>query len=447
LSSRARAIFAIARRSYGGPRLPLGSYEQIADKRDADPADNGDNDRVVEAHSWQPGPAAHRRPITTTLTGPVLPGAALGLLATGESVARSALTGVSAQHALVLCMVALATTLPLAFVAGQAAAITVVAAGVVSLTLFHTLTVAAVVAQLTVLHRLAHRGSPRTRAQVIAVCLPVAFLVLALTDSVTTGSEAGVLTLLLACLAPAVAVAGVARRAQDQARLHDAARQLAAGDLLEHAARGERTRIARELHDIVAHHISMIAVQAETARMTTLGLPPAGAQRLLSIGDTARTALTEMRRLLGVLREDTQTETPDLRPQPGLDQLNDLLDQARDASGSAARLILSGSPVALDTGVELAAYRIVQEALTNARRHAPGAGVDVELHYSDHALVLRIRDNGPGPSAASAVAGHGLSGMRERAAAVGGELRTGAATTGGFLVNATLPVDMPAPGT
>ena len=110
-----------------------------------------------------------------------------------------------------------------------------------------------------------------------------------------------------------------------------------------------------------------------------------------------------MRRLLGVLREDAQPgrlsgSTADRRPQPGLAQLNDLLDESRDAAGTGTRLILHGSPVPLDPGVELAAYRIAQEALTNARRHAPGAAVDVELHYAADALRLRIRDNGPGLS-------------------------------------------------
>ena len=188
----------------------------------------------------------------------------------------------------------------------------------------------------------------------------------------------------------------------------------------------------------------MIAVQAETARLTTPGMPAAGAQRLSSIGDMARAALTEMRRLLGVLREDTETDVADLQPQPGLRQLNELLDAARDASGTGARLILHGAPIALDPGVELAAYRIVQEALTNARRHAPGAAVDVELHYGDDLLRLLIRDNGPGPLAArpdeaAPDAGHGLLGMRERAAAVGGGLSTGEAAGGGFLVSASLP--------
>jgi signal transduction histidine kinase len=193
---------------------------------------------------------------------------------------------------------------------------------------------------------------------------------------------------------------------------------------------------------MVAHHISMIAVQAETARLATPGMPAAGAQQLSAIGDTARAALTEMRRLLGVLREDSGVETADRQPQPGLAQLNELLDEARDVSGIGARLIVSGWLTTLDPGVELAAYRIVQEALTNARRHAPGAAVDVELHFADDALHVRIRDNGPGPAAKPSrpdAAGHGLLGMRERAAAVGGEFRAGAAPAGGFLVQTTLP--------
>jgi len=397
--------------------------------------------RVVVADTWHRARAEHERRLTAAVAAPVLAGVLLGLLASVESIVRSALTGVSAQRGLVLCIVALATTMPSAFAPEAAAAVAVAAASVVSLVLFHTLSVAALAAGLVVLYRLARGGSPRARAQSIAVCLPIGFVVVALTQPVPSGSEAGVLTVLLASLAPAAAFAGIAARARGEALRHHAARQAAAGDLLEHTVRGERALIARELHDVVAHHISMIAVQAETARLTTPGMPAGGAQRLSAIGDTARSALTEMRRLLGVLREDVDTDTPDLRPQPGLEQLGELIDEARDASTSGARLILSGPPAALDPGVELAAYRIVQEALTNARRHAPGAGVDAELRYSDHALRLRIRDNGPGPRLAAAPGGHGLSGMRERAAAVGGKLRTGPAAGGGFLVEATLPSD------
>ncbi|MFD0690290.1 sensor histidine kinase [Actinomadura fibrosa] len=242
----------------------------------------------------------------------------------------------------------------------------------------------------------------------------------------------------------AAAWTAVARRRIRERRAaaaeRDASRREFEHTLLEHTARGERARIARELHDVVAHHISMISVQAETARLATPGMPEEGAKRLLAIGDTARTALTEMRRLLGVLREDAGA-APTRRPQPGLQQLLDLIDGARASAGGGARLIVRGRVAPLDPGLELAAYRIVQEALTNARRHAPGAAVDVTLDYGEDALAVSVRDNGPGPGGGpgGGPSGHGLLGMRERAAAVGGELRTGPGPVGGFLVEATLP--------
>jgi signal transduction histidine kinase len=367
--------------------------------------------------------------------------ALLGLLAVAESIAQAqsapqaAYTGGAALYSLILGMVALATVLPLVlfWVQPAAAAVAVTAASLLSLTTFQTLTMAGAAAQIIAGYRLGRHGSP-----LLAMVLAAPYLVLALTGPAGS-EEVHVLTVLLASLAPAAALAGIARRARSEAIENRAAREVISGTLLEHTARGERARIARELHDVVAHHISMVVVQAETARLTTPGMPTAGGQRLSDIGDTARAALTEMRRLLGVLRQDTQAETADRHPQPGLRQLNDLVDAARDASGAATRLILHGPPAALDPGVELAAYRIIQEALTNARRHAPGAAVDVELHYADDGLRLRIRDNGPGPPPAPPAGGHGLLGMRERAVAVGGELHTGAAAGGGFLVTARLP--------
>jgi signal transduction histidine kinase len=285
------------------------------------------------------------------------------------------------------------------------------------------------------------------RTSIVALALVEASALVALGVAALVRPVTGDITFTL-FLAAATWFAGdsVRTRRAYQASLAEQAeeRQRQEMDRAGRAIVEERLGIARELHDVVAHHISMIAVQAETARLTTAGMPAAGAQRLSSIGDTARAALTEMRRLLGVLREDTETDVTDLQPQPGLRQLNELLDAARDAAGTGARLILHGAPIALDPGVELAAYRIVQEALTNARRHAPGAAVDVELHYGDDRLRLLIRDNGPGPFAtrpdqAVPEAGHGLLGMRERAAAVGGELSTGQAAGGGFLVSASLP--------
>jgi signal transduction histidine kinase len=365
----------------------------------------------------------------------------LGLLAVAEAIAqaqgapRAANVGGIALYALILGLVALATVLPLLLFWAQpaAAAAAVTAASLLSLTTFQTLTAAGAAAQIIAGYRLGRHGSP-----LLAMVLAAPYLVLALTGFAGS-EEARVLTVLLASLAPAAALAGIAQRARIEANENRAAREVITGTLLEHTARGERARIARELHDVVAHHISMVVVQAETARLTTPGMPAAGAQRLSDIGDTARSALTEMRRLLGVLREDAEAETTERQPQPGLRQVNDLVDAARDTSGTTTRLILHGPPATLDPGVELAAYRIIQEALTNARRHAPGAAVDVELHFADDGLRVRIRDNGPGPPAAPAAGGHGLLGMRERAVAVGGKLQIGVAAGGGFLVTARLP--------
>jgi signal transduction histidine kinase len=345
-----------------------------------------------------------------------------------------------------LCLLALAATVPLLFPRPTAAVIAITAANALLLAGFETATVAGVIAQLIAAYRAGAAGEPRpvrgAGARYLGVALtPYLGVALALPFLVLALAGRGAAAVLLACGGPAAAGAGIAARARREARRRTAAGEALADTMLAHSARGERARIARELHDVVAHHISMVAVQAETARLTTPGLPAAGAQRLLEIGDTARAGLTEMRRLLGVLREDAAeagAPVTDRHPQPGLPQLAGLVDAARDASGTAARLIVSGPVAEFDPGVELAAYRIVQEALTNARRHAPGAAVDVELRYADDALRLRVRDNGPGPLRPTG-GGQGLPGMRERALAVGGTLRTGPAPGGGFLVEALLP--------
>ena len=393
---------------------------------------------------------------------PALGVALLALAACGQAAAQAVgLAGqqsaqyVAVLYVLPLCLFALLSTVPLAVLgpAPAPAAVAVTAGNTASLAAFGTATVAGIAAQLIAgywLGDLDESRSPHTRgvalAQPLAIGLAVPFGVLALT------SHGSVAAVLLAVGAPAAAAAGITVRARREARIRTAAGEALADTLTEHTARGERARIARELHDVVAHHISMVAVQAETARLTTPGLPAAGAQRFTEIGNTARAGLTEMRRLLGVLRDDAEdagATVADRHPQPGLPQLAELIDAAREASGAAARLIVSGPVAEFDPGVELAAYRIVQEALTNVRRHAPGAAVDVELRYDDNALHLRIRDNGPGPARSPAAdgqvpaetpgGGHGLLGMRERALAVGGSLRTGAAAGGGFFVAADLP--------
>jgi signal transduction histidine kinase len=376
------------------------------------------------------------------LASPHAGAAALMLAAVIESVAAAAAANRQPSYVLGCVLFALGATVPVALLDPPAAAVTVTGANLLSLGLLGRLTVAASLVQLIALYRLTRLGPGRTGIQVLAMILAACFVLAALAGRRPLSSEATMLTQLLAVSAPATAWAGLARRHRTEAALQRAARADIAGELLEHTARSERARIARELHDVVAHHISMISVQAETARLATPGMSDRGADRLRAIADTARAALTEMHQLLGVLRADADPGVADLRPQPGLDQLAELLDQARDASHSATRLIVRGHSIPLDPLIELAAYRIAQEALTNARRHAPGAAVDVELHYCADSLQLRIRDNGPGPQTEQgtvAAPGHGLAGMRERAAAVGGELRTGRAFGGGFLVEARLP--------
>ncbi|MGN6680949.1 MAG: sensor histidine kinase [Streptosporangiaceae bacterium] len=406
---------------------------------------------------------------------PLAVGVAHGLLSLAELAARLSAgstvragfaagpvthTGVSTSTALLMSAFCLLATVPAALLRPYPAAMAVGVGAAASLILFELVTIAGAAALVLLAYRLARTGS-----KLFAIALAVPFLGLALgaaaagvtaatspSGLTAASAETQALAVALAAAIPAAALAAVARRAREESRRHSAVRELTQGVLAEHLARGERARIARELHDVVAHHISVIAVQAETARLTTSGLPDAGVEGFAAIGATARAGLTEMRRLLGVLREDAQVVTDDdsnlpaaeRHPQPGLPQLAELVHEARQASGGATRLIVSGQVTRLDPGIELAAYRIVQEALTNARRHAPGAAVDVELRYSDDVLKVQVRDNGPGSSGAAATdgpdAGHGLLGMRERAAAAGGSLRAGNAPGGGFFVGAELPV-------
>jgi signal transduction histidine kinase len=275
----------------------------------------------------------------------------------------------------------------------------------------------------------------RRRALLLLPCLPFALNAL----SPFGGEQAALFAVVLLVLVVAALALGDARRLRAQAIAErDASRQAMLEARRDQAALAERARIARDLHDVVAHHVSMIAIQADTARLATPGLPEQGRERLAAIGATARDTMTELRSLLGVLRSDGE-EQPGRSPQPGLEQLDELVAGAR-AAGTPVRLAVAGPLGPLPPGVELAAYRIVQEALTNARRHAPGAEVEVELRRSDGGLCLRVRDHGPGPAGVGpGTVGHGLLGMRERAAMVGGSLRAGGADGGGFLVEAELP--------
>jgi signal transduction histidine kinase len=201
----------------------------------------------------------------------------------------------------------------------------------------------------------------------------------------------------------------------------------------------ERTRIAREMHDVVAHGLSVVAIQADAAEAALARDPERAREPLRTIRSATAEALGEMRRLLGVLR--AEGEPAELVPQPGLAQLPALLERAR-AAGVPAELEVVGTPRALPGGLDLSAYRIVQEALTNVGRHAPGAPAQVRLVWDPAALHVEVRDPGSGkPAAAPNGSGHGLVGLRERARLHGGSFAAGPAPGGGFAVTAVLPVE------
>ena len=212
------------------------------------------------------------------------------------------------------------------------------------------------------------------------------------------------------------------------------------------AAAAERARIARELHDVVAHNVSVMVVQADGASYALDTDPGRAKEALAAISATGRQALAEMRRLLGVLRRE-EGGPSELAPQPGIGELGELLDQARSA-GLPVSFTVEGEPRPVPSGAALAAYRIVQESLTNTRKHAgPVASASVLLRYSPDALVLAISDDGrgdPGGSAVPGAPGHGLTGIRERVAVYGGSVTAGPRPGGGFAVVATLPLT-PAP--
>jgi signal transduction histidine kinase len=204
------------------------------------------------------------------------------------------------------------------------------------------------------------------------------------------------------------------------------------------AAAAERARIARELHDVIAHNVSVMVVQADGASYALDSSPERARQALGNIASTGRQALAEMRRMLGVLRSDDRS--PGVVPLPGISQLGELLEQTR-ATGLAVSFTVQGVPVPLTGGLALAAYRIVQESLTNTRKHGgPGASAQVLLRYCEDVLVLQITDDGRGAAAAADGAGHGLTGMRERVALYNGTLQAGPKPGGGYQVTATLPV-------
>ena len=208
----------------------------------------------------------------------------------------------------------------------------------------------------------------------------------------------------------------------------------------QEAAREERGRIARELHDVIAHSVSVMVVQAGAAEEVLRQAPERALEPIRAVQDTGRQALAEMARLLGMLRRDG--EELGLAPQPGLDDLETLVEQTRRA-GLPVDLRVEGTPRPVPLGADLSAYRIVQEALTNARKHAGEARATVTVRYGTEALEIEVADDGSGSGNGDG-GGHGLVGMRERVALFGGELHAGPQAGGGFRVHARLPLAEPA---
>jgi signal transduction histidine kinase len=202
------------------------------------------------------------------------------------------------------------------------------------------------------------------------------------------------------------------------------------------AAAEEQGRIARELHDVIAHNVSVMVVLAAAGNDVFDREPGRAREALRSIESTGRAALVELRRLLGIVREERSTQ---YAPQPSLERLPELVEQVRSA-GLPTRLEIAGSPRPLPAGIDLSAYRIVQEALTNTLKHADASHATVRVLYDDASVAVEVNDDGRGPNGSTS-GGQGLIGMRERVALAGGELVTGARSNSGFAVSARFPLD------
>ncbi|MGO9178749.1 MAG: sensor histidine kinase [Candidatus Limnocylindrales bacterium] len=204
----------------------------------------------------------------------------------------------------------------------------------------------------------------------------------------------------------------------------------------------ERARIARELHDVVAHHVSVMVVQAGAARRVAATDPPAAREAMAAVESAGRTALTEMRRMLEVLRADE----PDLQPEPSLARVESLVARVR-AAGLPVELQVEGERPAVPAGPDLAAYRIIQEALTNVVKHAGKASASVRIAYTPDRVEVEVTDDGRGAAAHldAEPGGRGLVGMRERALLYGGTLEAGPRPSGGYRVHAAFPIEPPPP--
>jgi len=228
----------------------------------------------------------------------------------------------------------------------------------------------------------------------------------------------------------------------DQTRTQLSTLEQKQAESLRRAAEHERARIARELHDVVTHNVSMMVIQAGAARKVMATAPDQAREALLSVEAGGRAAMAELRHVMGLLTMDTNTDSPDLTPQPGLPQVPALIDRVRDA-GTPVELTVTGKPRPLPPGVELAAYRVVQEALTNIMKHTTGATATVAIdHGTDHFRV-EITNTGSPSTGATTGTGQGLIGLRERLTVYRGTLRAGPRPHGGYRVTALIPLEAP----
>ncbi|MER6673750.1 histidine kinase [Streptomyces sp. NPDC000983] len=295
----------------------------------------------------------------------------------------------------------------------------------------------AFVCHLAVLTIVAMRTRPRTAAWMWLVTAAYGLVAEAGFGPGYYGTNTGPMLVVSAMVLLCVAVWQIRREARQEvtAQATETAQERSRRTLLE-----ERTTIARELHDVVAHHMSVVAIQAEAAPYRVENPPPELERAFATIRENAVAALTELRRVLGVVRAEDY-EAPDA-PQPTLADLDALLANVRDAGQDVVKTV-TGAVRELPQGVELSAYRIVQEALSNTLRHAPGASAKVEIGYVLGGLGLRVVNTPPpAPSLVkpSPGAGHGITGMRERVTMLGGEMTAGATDDGGYEVAVFLPV-------
>ncbi|MFI1246837.1 sensor histidine kinase [Streptomyces anulatus] len=289
-------------------------------------------------------------------------------------------------------------------------------------------------AQVVVLVVVAARTRPRTAALMWLLTLLFGVLV--------EGGDPSITAPLVTLSAFALLVVAVVQIRRDAEREVTVQRTVTAVERDRRTLLEERTTIARELHDVVAHHMSVVAIQAEAAPYRVENPPPELEQAFVTIRENAVAALTELRRVLGVVRAEDY-EAPDA-PQPTLAALDGLLDNVRE-TGLETEKVITGAVRELPQGVELSAYRIVQEALSNSLRHAPGASARVELGYVLGGLGLRVVNGPPrGLVKPSPGAGHGITGMRERVAMLNGEMTAGTTEDGGYEIAVFLPVPLAA---